>query len=275
MTISTLDQLVAAFNSAQTFTINKASVSTQGAAGYSSLWRATGTPGQGAIPAAAAQCDDTLLGAILSPMVNAGASAALYLANLALSCANGSSVIEIHDRICHMGGLSGTTATVQNVNLDASGAAAGRIPNLYADLMWWLEIYTDIGTGAQTATIEYDSPNSGSPTLTTTVAIGGASPLNQDSRIFPVYGNPLYDSGQIKKIRRVTHATTGTAGSYGFTCTRRLASIPLLAAAFQRDMDWSALGLPVVPNDACLTMIELCGTTSTGIVLGNGKIITG
>lgn len=274
MTISTLDQLIAAFSSAQDFVINKASIGTQGAAGYSSLWRATGTPGQGAIPATAAQCDDTLTGAIRT-LTNAGAGQSLYLSNLAMSCANANSVIEIHDRICHMGGLSGTTTTAQNINLDASGAAAGRIPNNYADLQWWLEIYTDIGTSGQTATLTYDSPNSGSPTLTTTVAIGGSSPLNQDSRIFPIFGNFAYDSGQIKKIQRVTHASTGTAGNYGFTCTRRIATIPLLAANFQRDMDWSALGLPPIPNDACLMMIELCGTTSTGVVLGTGKIVTG
>jgi len=275
MTINTLDKLIAAMGAgSQNFIINKASIATQGAAGYSSLWRGTGTPAQGAIPGAAAQCDKTLTGALLN-FTNPGVGSSAYIPILSLSCANAVSVIELHDRIAHMGGLSGVTATVQNVNVDASGAAAGRIPNLYSDLQWWLEIYTDIGTGAQTATVEYDSPNSGSPTATTTVAIGGSSPLNQDSRCFPIIGQAGIDGGQIKKIRRITHATTGTAGSYGITVTRRLATMSLVTAAMQKDFDWSALGLPVIPNDACLFFIEVCGTTSTGIVQGGGKIITG
>ena len=44
----------------QTLVVNKASIATQLAGGFSSLWRATGTPGQGAITGAAAVCDDTL-----------------------------------------------------------------------------------------------------------------------------------------------------------------------------------------------------------------------
>ena len=65
MTISTRDHLINALgNNASRFVIDKASLSNAAAGQFHSLWRATGQPGQGAIPGAAAVCDNTLTGAM-------------------------------------------------------------------------------------------------------------------------------------------------------------------------------------------------------------------
>ena len=62
MTIQTRDQLIKAMgNNFSRFILDKASVPSQ-AGTYVSLWRATGQPGQGAIPAATATCNNTTVG---------------------------------------------------------------------------------------------------------------------------------------------------------------------------------------------------------------------
>ena len=58
MTISTRDQLIDALgNNSSRFILDKASISSQAAGTFVSLWRATGQPGQGVIPGAAAACN--------------------------------------------------------------------------------------------------------------------------------------------------------------------------------------------------------------------------
>ncbi len=65
MTITTRDQLIDAMgNNSSRFVIDKASLSNAAAGQFHSLWRATGQPGQGAIPGAAAVCTNALTGAM-------------------------------------------------------------------------------------------------------------------------------------------------------------------------------------------------------------------
>ena len=53
MTIATRDQLIDGLgNNSSRLVIDKASIASQAAGTFVSLWRATGQPGQGAIPAA-------------------------------------------------------------------------------------------------------------------------------------------------------------------------------------------------------------------------------
>ena len=70
-------------------------------------------------------------------------------------------------------------------------------------------------------------------------------------------------------------ASTGTAGSFGFTATRPRMTMPLLLANKMEAFDWAQLGLPEIFNSSCLSLIELCSTTSTGTVRGGGKIAHG
>lgn len=273
--IVTRDEIVAALASASTLLVNKATIATQGAGGWTSLWRATGTPAQGAIPGAAAICTDALtgsLGAIATP----GGGQRNALLRAALASGSAGPLILMVDRLAHMGGLDGTviTPTAQTVNVDISSLAGTRCAADYSDVRWWLEIYTDIGTTARTATVAYTDSGGGS--RTTTVAIGGASPLNQDSRCFPIIpgaATPL----PIKSVQSVTlDASTGTAGSFGVTATGDIAPLSLPPVANYSDLyDWARLGAPTVHADACLTFVMLCTTTSTGLLIGSVAIGTG
>lgn len=144
MTISTRDQLISALgNNSSRLVIDKASIASQAAGTFVSLWRATGQPGQGAIPGAAAVCNNSLTGAFQFNQQTAPATS--YGGWASVVCGNSAMTVEIHDRLAHMGGLSGTVTTAQTVGIDLStmggtdNVAARKGDSNYSDVQWWLE----------------------------------------------------------------------------------------------------------------------------------------
>lgn len=271
--IITRDEIVAALAAQRIYTVNKATIATQGAGGWSSLWRATGVPTQGAIPGAVAICTDALTGSLGTIPTPAGGQRNALL-QAALACSNAGPLVLVVDRLAHMGGLSGTVITAQTVSASVVSLAGTRCQSDYSDVTWWLEIYTAIGTTAVTATVAYT--DSGGNARTTTLSIGGASPLNQASRCFPIVpaaATPL----PIRSVESVTlSASTGTAGSFGVTATKTIATVALAPVGnYGVGYDWAALGAPTVHGDACLSFVMLCATTSTGALIGSAAIGTG
>lgn len=272
MTITTLDGLVDAMgNSATLFITNKASIANQLAGGFTSLWRATGRPAQGATPGAAAVCSSALTGCYT--FTNPSAPVRSYLARLFFLSANAATDVQIHDRLAHMGGLSGTVTTAQTVNVDVSGSTSNlanrRGDSNYSDVQWWLEWYTDTGASAVTATVTYTNA-AGTSGRTTTVSLAATM---RASRILPIIGN----GGEfIQSVQSVQlSATTGTAGSFGVTATRALTGMSLGLANSGIVYDWAMLGLPRVHDDACLFGVMIPGTTSSGALYGTAKLIQG
>lgn len=274
--ITTRDQLIDALgNNSSRFVIDKASLANAVAGAFYSLWRATGQPGQGAIPAAAAVCAHTLTGAMGFNQQSAPATSYGGWANAV--CSNSAVSIEIHDRLMHMGGLNGTLATAQTVNLDVSANLASanlteRIGDAnYSDIQWWAEWYTDTGSTAVTATIAvtYNDGSSGNLSALSLVATTRAGRLYPLNNLIPAAAAGKF----IRDIDSVTlSATTGTAGSFGFTASRPRMTMPLPLANKMEVFDWAQLGFPEIFNSSCLFPIELCSTTSTGTVRGGGKI---
>ena len=279
MTITTRDQLIDAMgNNSSRFVIDKASLSNAAAGQFHSLWRATGQPGQGAIPGAAAVCTNALTGAMNFAQQTSPATSYGAWANAV--CSNSAVTIEIHDRLMHMGGLVGNVATSQTVNLDVHANLASNDLDArkgdanYSDIQWWLEWYTDTGSTAVTATVNvtYNDGSSGNLTGISLAATRRASLM------IPLNGSiPSADSGKyIRDVNTVQlSATTGTAGSFGVTATRPRLTLPLNVANKMEVFDWAQLGLPEIFNSSCLALIELCSTTSTGTVRGGGKIAHG
>lgn len=279
MAITTRDQLIDSLgNNTSRFILDKASIASQGANTYVSLWRATGQPGQGAIPAAAAACDHTTVGGMGFTQQTLPATS--YIAYMNAATSNAAMTVEIHDRLAHMGGLNGTLATAQTVNLNLNTLAgtaniSNRIGDAnWSDVQWWLEWYTATGGTAVTATVNvtYNNGTTGNLTglsLAATRPASFAAPLNS---LIPAAQSGLY----IRGVNTVTlSATTGTAGSFGVTATRPRAmqACPIANMAFASD--WALLGFPEVKNSACLFPIVLTSTTSSGTVRGGGKIIHG
>jgi len=271
MTITTRDGLISALGNNHTrIVIDKASLANAVAGNIFSLWTATGAPSAGAAPTTAAVCTSALTGAISFP--NQTAPATSYLAWASMVCGNSAQGVEIHDRLAHMGGLSGTVTTAQGaLSLVTTAPSAARVGAAdYSDVQWFLEVYTALGaTGVNaTCTVEYNDGSTGSLAA---VALG-ATP--RAGRMYQLMSN---SAGKwIRAVTGVTlSATTGTAGNFGITATRCRTVIPTAIANAAVVADWAALGLTEVYNDACLMMMMPCITTSTGTVRGFGKIAHG
>ena len=277
MAITTRDQLIDGLgNKSSRIVIDKASIASVAAGNYVSMWRATGQPGQGAIPAAAAVCNNALTGAVGFAQQTAPATS--YGAYLEAVFSNSAMTLEVHDRLMHMGGLNGTLTTAQTVGIDLNGVTADNMvarigDSNYSDVQWWLEWYTATGSTAVTATVSVTYNNGTTGTLSASLAAtrpaGFMLPLN----------GLIPSAAAGKFIRAVTSvtlsATTGTAGSFGVTATRIRMSQSCPLANFKSSSDWAALGLPKIENSACLFPIALTSTTSTGTVRGGGKIAHG
>ena len=277
--IENIDNLVKALgNNSSRIVLDKASIASQTANSYCSLWRATGQPGQGAIPTVVATCNNTTVGTIgfnqqMSPITS-------YGAYLEIATGNAAMTMELHDRLANMGGLNGTLTTAQSVNLDLSTLLSTNNINVrkgdanYSDVQWWLEWYTATGGTAVTATIAvtYNDGTTGNLSVLSLATIRPAShmiPLN--SLI------PSAQSGKfIRGIVSVTlSATSGTAGNFGVTATRPRMTLSAPIANHKFIADWAQLGLPEIYNSSAIFPIVLTSTTSTGTVRGGGKIAHG
>jgi hypothetical protein len=255
---------------------DKASLATQVVGQFTSLWRATGVPAQGAIPSTAAYCTKALAGAI--GFDNQTSPATSYLAYHTLNCGVANTNLEIHDRLAHMGGLSGTLTTAQTVGLDLSTInAGGAVPadrlgdSNYSDVQWFLEWYTATGTTASNATVGV-TYNDGTTGNLAVIAIGGtAIAASQMRQLVPAVNGKF-----IRGVTSVTlSASTATAGSFGVTATRQRAAMSVPIANVVYPFDWAALGFPEIPNDSCLMGILMSTATATGTIKGQGKIIHG
>ena len=278
MTITTRDKLIDALgNNSSRLVIDKASISNAAAGQFHSLWRATGQPGQAAIPAAAAVCNNALTGALNFAQQTSPATTYGTWANA--MCSNNATTLEIHDRLMHMGGLSGTSTGSQTVNLDlnanlgSDNISARKGDANFSDVQWWMEWYTDTGGTAVTATVGVTYNDTTTGTLSVALAA-----TRRASLMIPLNGFiPAAAAGKyIRGIDTVQlSATTGSAGSFGFTATRPRMTMPLSLANKMETFDWAALGLPEIFNSSCLMILQVASTTTTGTVRGGGKLSHG
>lgn len=277
MTITTIDQLVNALaNDASRLVIDKASIANQTANTLCSLWRATGIPAQGAIPGTTpAIPTKATLGAV--DFTNQTAPRTSYFAWAAIASSLAAGGVEVHDRVAHMGGLVLNVITSQvitGLDLQTLGLGADRRGAAdYSDVQWYLETYTDGGATASNATVNvtYDDASTGNLNV---IAVGGTL---RASRMLPL--TPFIPSAQqgrkIKGINSVIlSASTGTAGNFGFTCTRQRTGKAILATTVPITFTWQD-GLPEIPNDACTMFVIATNTTSSGTLRGQGKIAHG
>lgn len=277
--IENIDNLVKALgNNSSRIVLDKASIASQTANSYCSLWRATGQPGQGAIPTVVATCNNTTVGTIgfnqqTSPITS-------YGAYLEIATGNAAMTMELHDRLANMGGLNGTLTTAQSVNLDLSTLLSTDNINVrkgdanYSDVQWWLEWYTATGATAVTATIAV-TYNDGTTGNLSALSLASSRPASHMISINSLI--PSAQSGKfIRGIVSVTlSATSGTAGNFGVTATRPRMTLSAPIANYKFIADWAQLGLPEIYNSSAIFPIVLTPTTSTGTVRGGGKIAHG
>lgn len=273
---NSLDQLADALaNNSSRIIFDKATLASQVAGVFCSMWRATGTPGQGAIPIAAAICTKALTGAV--GFQNQTAPATSYVGLLEATCSNNVQTLEVHDRLAHMGGLVFNVTTAQNalIDLQTLGLVADRLGSAdYGDVQWWLEVYTAGGATASNATFTATFDDGSTGTLNV-LAVGGTLGA---SRMYSL--DALRTTAQqARKIRGIStvqlSASTGTAGNFGITATRPRAKLAMPLANYLAQATWEMTGLSEVPNDSCLFPMILPSTTSSGTLRGGGKIVHG
>ena len=270
MTITTRDQLISALaNNASRVFIDKASIASTVASQLFSFWTAAGSPAAGATPAAAAVPTSATIGAM--PFADQTSPVTSYLAQATVTQSTNSGGVEIHDRLAHMGGLSGTVTTAQGaLSLVTTAPSAARLGAAgYSEVQWWLEVYTAMGATGVNATVSVTYSDDTTANLTA-FALGATPRAGRMYPLTPAAGK------RIKSVNSVTlSATTGTAGNFGITATRPLATLAAYVANKPEVHDWAQLGLPEVPNGACLQLITQCTTTVTGSVRGQLRIAHG
>ena len=276
--ITNRDQLIDALaNNSTRIVIDKALIANAAAGQYHSLWRATGQPGQGAIPTAAANCNQSTTGGMRFSQQTAPAKS--YLAYLEAASSISASTIEVHDRLMHMGGLNGTLTTAQTVGIDFNVVTADNMAERigdadYSDIQWWLEWYTDTGATAATATVNvtYNDGTTGNLTGVSLAATRRASFMQSLNGLIPAAAAGKF----IRAVNTVTlSASTGTVGNFGVTATRLRGSLFLPIANAKFSADWASLPINTIPNSACPFIAVLASTTSTGALRGGGKIAHG
>lgn len=281
MTITKRDQLIDALaNNSSRLVIDKASLANAVAGQFFSLWQSAGVPGAGATPTTAAIPTHATTGAMgfaqqSGNRADDGTPLTSYIGWLRAVAGNANTTIEVHDRVAHMGGLSGTVTTAQSAAIDVGATglnleAARRGNSNYSDLQWWIEIYTALGATGVNATVNvtYDDGTTGNLAA---IALG-ATP--RAGHLYPLVS--AVAGKFIRGVNTVTlSATTGTAGNFGVTCTRPRTGIDVDVANKGAAYDWAQLGFPEAPNSSCLTLIVPCTTTTTGTVRGMGKVAHG
>lgn len=254
--------------------IDKASIANAVVGAFQSLWRATGQPGQGAIPTAAAVCAHGLAGSFGFTQQTAPLTS--YIGYLEAVCQNNSVSLEIHDRLMHEGGMNGTLTTAQTSGVNLNGVTASNMVERvgdanFSDVQWWLEWYADTGATAANATVNV-TYNDGTTGNLNAVAVGGTV---RASRMIGLNGLiPAGVAGKfIRAVNTVTlSASTATAGNFGVVATRKRVSLTCPVANLQWGADWAELPLSEAFNDSCLFLVMIAGATTTGTVRGGGKI---
>ena len=243
------------------------SITAKGAGTFASLRAATGFPG-GAVNPAAASAGGTAYGSGGSvPGAIPWSNTAGKSTNLARMSAAGSTAgtLILYDRLWACTGFVGNSAAAQSVS-SFPGLPARATGGEGVEA--WLEWYTSTGTTAANATLTYQ--NQAGSTGRTTVAALTTSMIA--SQMLPL-GFASGDSGVRAPTSIQLSASTGTAGAFGITLLRRIAEIPLASPNIPTVLDLFDMGLPDVPDDACLFMMVLCSATNTGVISGNLNLI--
>ncbi len=275
MTITNRDDIINALgNNSQDLVWDKLTVTGQASNAFTSLWIVGGKPTAGVTPTSVSAPTKATQGA--AQFTNPTSPAKTYLMWHSFNGLSGTS-FEIHDRLAHMGGLDGTLTSAQTVNLDISalGISADRIGATdYSDCQWWLECYSALGATSRNLTVNVTFTDATTANLGIIVI---PSSLGA-SRTIPIF-NYLTgsDAGKIIKIvNSVTlSGTTGTAGNFGVTVTKRVTQLSSTNTTKYEIYDWARLGMPRIPDNSCLYGIVYSTASTTGTVRGLGKLSQG
>lgn len=268
MAITSRDGLISALAAASDIPVYKASITSVAGFFYGLFRSAAGMPAASTVATPTTTgntLDRTSSGAI--PIPSAGTNT-LHLAAAELVGATVGSVL-VADRLVEYGGLSGTVTTAQTVSAVTLPSRAGT--GVGCEL--WLDVYTALGSTAS-ATVTASYTNSSGVAGRTATLVGGipaSIPANRCMRFALQAG----DAG-VQSVQSVTSTTsTATAGNFGLTIRRPVQYLPMALANVTAMFGYAETALSVIPTDACLEMLVLATTTSTGAIQGMLSVAQG
>lgn len=211
-----------------------------------SLWKYDGLPGAGVNPTTVAAPDNATAGGLKQVDPSGGRQKFLH-------CAWGTGLtpgtLVLYDRLLHIGGLSGTTATAQTVGGTLTRYTGG------SNNFVFVEINTTIGTTGTTVTMSYTDEAGNTGNTSPAVAIG-ATGFREDTRAIFL---PLASGDKgVQAVASVTlAATTGTAGNFGVVVGHPIATIDIVGAGLPagRTFAQGLPGFPEILTDACLSWL--------------------
>lgn len=258
----TMDDVANMLATAQRFRINKAQQTAEGANTVHSLWKAAGQPAAGANPPAFSAGSgyvptDATTGAFVFTNPATGKT---YLVRAGMRTSTLASVI-LYDRVWACSGFGTVVTTAQNVTTPGS-LTRPDVNGTGCEI--WGEVYTAPGATGATWTVTYtNQAGTGSRTSTYT------HPANAES-VGQMFNFPLQsgDTG-VQSIQSFQcSVSSGTAGDIGLTIVYPIVEIGIATLNVMAGLDFAALGMPEIKNDACLALMVACTTTNTGVVAG-------
>jgi hypothetical protein len=266
MAFTGINDVITAMEGGRDVFVSKGNTGSQITGNFSSYWGLGGLPAAGASPGAAAVCNSALTGAMFLPTRTGGQVRALLWASVVFPQLAAGIVV---DRLAHMGGLSGIVTTAQTVNADVSGAGSSLPARIgatdYTGVRWFLEWYAATGATVVNATCAVTYSDNSTGNIVVSV------PTNNGSqRMIAI--QPTNGLG-IKSVQSVTlSATTGTAGNFGVTALREIATITGHTLNQPMISDWANLRIVPISDDSCLTWIGLNTTTSLSAINGSVRM---
>lgn len=230
----------------------------------SSLYRLIIAPGQvasPAIPTTAVSLDNTGTGAI-NRLIPSYSPSNVYATEFRVFNSGTENSYWVIDRLCHMGGLSGTVTTAQTVNTAALTRHTSGL-GVYAGA----EIYVGIGSTTTTITMTYTNSDGVGSRVSPGMSFGGAgfgagTGAQHRFIIFPLQAG---DKG-VQSVQSVTlAATTGAIGNFGITLFKPLSvfSSPQVADTPINILSGGIINIPQIDPTACISLLMAPNTAST------------
>lgn len=265
MPITTLDQVIAGFQTPQPLIKAGIAMAAPGGTRGYTMWYASGSPGAstattiGINGEAATPALGSTGGRILRTNPAGGNNA--HLGRLSMS-ASSPGTLWLIDRLWQNSGLSVTSTTAQAITPAALPARDGNGASLGAGVQAAVEWSTAGGAGAPTVTLTYTN-QSGTTNQSATLA-GVASPPAGTFEIFTLAAG---DTGVRAPTSFIQNATR-TSGTMHLVLFRVLAQVEVTSANIGNAVDALTSGLPRIYNDSVLQLVWFPSATPATNFLG-------
>ena len=264
MAITTIDDIASGLAVGQFRWVQKNITACKAIGSYQSSWLGVGFPGAGSAPPAYGsgsgyQADYATPGAI--PYTNAAVKN--FLAKW-FACSTIAGTLILVDRLWSCSGMGYAAGTY---TVTTPGSLPARITDYGVGCQLWVEQFVAAGAASGTLTANYKNPADGAeqgvlPAVVSAPLIGQMQPI------------PLaVGASGVRSLVSVVTSATWTSGSFGMTILKPLAAISIPLAGIGNTLDWATLGLPDIPNDACLGFIWQGGATTAPQVMSRMEII--